>query len=273
MARRWTKEEEKFYRSQLNRLYIVENKSIGQIGKELGIAYQTVFDRLRRLDIKTAPKQKLKYRNQRSDIRLPRQSARLAEFLGIMLGDGHISHFQTIVTLGTKEFEYVQYVQALMQELFKVKATISIKRSGYRDVYVGSTLITKWLREQGLVSNKVAAQVGVPEWIMGEEKYMRAFVRGFFDTDGSVYNLCFGIQVSLTNKSAPLLLALQDMLRKLGYQVSEVSAYRVYITKRKDVERFFREIAPANLKHRRRFDRFLRRYLSGQRGRAVNALT
>lgn len=263
MARRWTKEEERFYRNQLQQLYIAENKSIGEIAIQLSIAQATVFDRLRRLDIKTIPEKKSKHRNKRNDIRLPRQSARFAEFLGIMLGDGHISHFQTVVTLGTKELAYVQYVQALMQYLFKVKATVSVKKSGYRDVYIGSTLITKWLKEQGLVQNKVAAQVGVPEWIMSDKKYMKAFARGFFDTDGSVYNLRFGIQISFTNRSAPLLAALQDMLRKLGYKVSETSAYRVYITKRKDVRRFFRDVSPANEKHRRRFDKFTRRYPSG----------
>lgn len=263
MARRWTKDEEDTYRKELLSLYVTQNKSIGDIGKELNIPYQTVFDRMRRLGIETTPEKKLKYQNRRDDVRLPKQSVRLAEFLGIMLGDGHISHFQAIVTLGTKELEYVQYVQALMEELFKVKATISVKKSGYRDVYIGSTLITKWLKDQGLVQNKVAAQVGVPAWIMTDTKYMRAFARGFFDTDGSVYNLRFGVQISLTNKSAPLLLALQDMLRKLGYTVSEASAYRVYITKREDVKRFFRDVAPANLKHRRRFDKFARRYPSG----------
>ncbi len=263
MARRWTKEEEMAFRQELQSLYVTQNKSIAEVGSELGIAYQTVFDRLKRLGIKTIPEQKTKYSNRRNDVCLPKKSVELAEFLGIMLGDGHISHFQTIVTLGTKELAYVQYVQALMQSLFKVSATISIKKSGYRDVYIGSTLITKWLRDQGLVSNKVATQVGVPKWIMSNKKYMRAFARGFFDTDGSVYALRFGIQISLTNKSAPLLLALQDMLRKLGYQVSEASAYRVYITKREDVKRFFKEVAPANEKHRHRFDNFARRYPSG----------
>ena len=263
MARRWTKLEEKFYRNQLKQLYIVENKTIGQIAVRLNIAEASVFDRLQRLNIKTIPEKKLKYRNQRNDVLLPKRSAKLAEFLGIMLGDGHVSHFQTIVTLGTKELAYVRYVQTLMRHLFKVKATISTKNSGYRDVYIGSTLITKWLKEQGLVSNKVAAQVGVPEWIMSDIAYMRAFARGFFDTDGSVYNLRFGVQISITNHSAPLLLALQDMLRKLGYKVSEASAYRIYITKRADVERFFKDVAPANLKHRRRFDKFTRRYPSG----------
>lgn len=264
MARRWTKKEERFYKNQLQKLYVVENKTIGQIAVRLNIAEASVFDRLQRLNIKTIPEKKLKYRNQRNDVLLPKRSAKLAEFLGIMLGDGHVAHFQTFVTLGTKELHYVRYVQALMQSLFEVKATISLKKSGHREVYIGSTLITKWLKKQGLVSNKVRAQVGVPKWIMTKKNYMRSFARGFFDTDGSVYNLRYGIQISITNKSAPLLIALQDMLRKLGYRVSETSAYRIYITKQEDVERFFKDIAPANAKHRRRFNKFKRRWQSGK---------
>lgn len=264
MAKRWTKQEERFYKKQLQQLYILENKTISEIAIRLKISGASVFNRLRRLNIKTIPEKKIKYRNRRNDIKLPKRSVQLAEFLGIMLGDGHVAHYQTFVTLGTKELAYVRYVQTLMQNLFKVRATISLKKSGHREIYIGSTLITKWLKKHGLVSNKVKAQVGVPEWILSKKKYMRSFVRGFFDTDGSVYNLRFGIQISITNRSAPLLTALQYMLRKLGYKVSETSAYRIYITKRTDVERFFKDVAPANLKHRRRFDIFKRRWQSSK---------
>ncbi len=259
MARRWTTEEEKQYHGQLYRLYVIENKSIKEIAPLLGIGESSVFDRMKRLNIVSNPERKARYLNKRDDIVLPKQSVALAEFLGIMLGDGHVAHYQTFVTLGTKEYPYVQYVQKLMSTLFGVRAKIAKKKSGYHDVYIGSIAITTWLKAQGLVSNKVAAQVGVPDWIMTDAEYMCAFVRGFFDTDGSIYRLRFGVQISITNKSAPLLTALQDMLRRLGYRVSEASAYRIYITKRSEVERFFTDIAPANTKHRRRFKKFLRR--------------
>ena len=123
-------------------------------------------------------------------------------------------------------------------------------------MYIGSTKITKWLKAEGLVSNKVLAQVDAPKWLLSKPAYARAFVRGFFDTDGSVYKLKFGRQISFTNHSAPLLLTLQGILKKLGYCVSEISSYRCYITKRADVERFFREIAPANPKHSSRYEKF-----------------
>ena len=96
---------------------------------------------------------------------------------------------------------------------------------------------------------------------------MKAFVRGFFDTDGSIYKLRFGLQISITNHSLPLLIALQSMLRTLGYSVSEVSVGRIYITRRNQVARFFSEIAPMNSKHTQRFEKFMRRYSSGNEDR------
>lgn len=256
MARRWTKEEEREYGKELVNLYVVQNKPIREIAPLLGLKESSVFDRIQRLGIRTNKQLKAKYLNKRSDVMIPKRSAKLAEFFGAMFGDGHISRYQTMVTLGTKELEYVKYVQSMMQNLFGVPATICVKKSGYRDIYIGSTQITSWLLNQGLVHNKVVAQVDVPQWIYTRRIYMRSFIRGFFDTDGSVYRLRFGTQISLTNKSMPLLKSLREMLITLGYKASEISSYRVYLTRKADLNRFFREIRPANSKHLRRFEEF-----------------
>lgn len=253
MARRWTLEEEETYRRELVRLYITENRTIRQVGEILGIAESSVFQRLKRLGISTVPYAKKGYLNCKQ-VQLPEQrTSDLAEFFGIMLGDGHISHFQAMVTLGTKELAYVEYVARLIEMLFGGPATVSIRKDGYRDVYVGSVRLTSWLRDQGLVSNKVASQVDAPPWIFSKSEYMNSFLRGFFDTDGSVYRLRFGIQISLTNRSRPLLHSLQGMLSRLGYKPSAVSACRVYLTRKDDVSRFFNEVRPANHKHLQRY--------------------
>lgn len=255
MARRWTLEEETLYRDELRALYVDDNKTIHQIGRILGIGESTVFKRMQRLGIESTPDSKSNYLNGFKAITIPvERSAILAEFLGIMLGDGHVSHFQTIVTLGTKELPYVEYVRNLMNNLFDAEAAVCVKLNGYRDVYIGSVQLTAWLREQGLVANKVASQVGAPEWIFEKPNYMNAFLRGFFDTDGSIYRLKFGKQISLTNHSIPLLNSLRSMLIALEYKPSKLSAYRVYLTRKSDVDRFFVEVQPANTKHLRRFE-------------------
>lgn len=259
MARRWSTGEEERYRKELYKLYIVQNKTIGEIAGILNLrSYRTVYDRIQRLRIPTCRDKKEHCNNKRDDILLPARSCELSELFGILLGDGSITHFQIWVTLGTKEMAYAKYVLLLMQKVFGGKPKMFIRKSGHKNVYLGSTLATNWLFKEGLVRNKVLAQVDVPKWIFKRDDHMSSFLRGFFDTDGSIYRLRYGVQISLTNYSLPLLRSLQKILRTLRYNPSTVSAHKVYLTRVSDIKRFFSEIKPANPKHQRRFRKFLR---------------
>jgi len=254
MAKRWTKNEENKYRTELVYYYVTQNKSLGEISKILKIPESTIFKRINRLGIKTQPHLKTNYLKKRNDVNIPLvYSEDLAEFFGIMIGDGHISHFQIVVSLGNKEEKYTKHVSLLIKKIFKVQAKISIRDTGYRDVYLGSVDITSWLFKKGLVSNKVKSQVNVPSWIFTQDNYMRGFLRGFFDTDGSIYKLKYGIQMSFCNRSLPLLKSLQLMLKRLRYNPSGISLYNLYLTQRKDIKRFFEEIKPSNHKHISRY--------------------
>ena len=199
---------------------------------------------------------KKNYLKKRNDVKIPnKRSEDLAEFFGIMLGDGHVSHFQVVVSLGNKEEIYAEHVSMLIKKIFKTNAKISLRSTGYRDVYLGSVDITSWLLKQGLVSNKVKSQVDVPSWVFSKNNFIKGFLRGFFDTDGSVYKLRYGVQISFCNRSLPILKSLQLMLKKLRYNPSSVSLYNLYLTRRGDIERFFKEIKPSNHKH---IDRYLK---------------
>jgi DNA-binding transcriptional regulator WhiA len=260
MPLRWTNKQEIFLKKQLEELYVKRNLTIAQIGQRLNIADQTVFQRLQRLGIPTNPKAKPSaIGKQRTDIRIPKsKNADLAEFIGIMLGDGKLSYFQVAVTLGSKEESYAQYVVELIWKIFNVRPKIAIRKNGFRDVYLGSVELTKWLREQGLVYNKVLFQVDVPRWIFKKPEFMKRFLRGFFDTDGSIYKLRWGCQISFCNRAMPLLKSARNMLLYLGYSASRISGSNLYITKRVDVSRFWREIKPQNPKHQLRFAGFLK---------------
>ncbi|HEU0085440.1 MAG TPA: LAGLIDADG family homing endonuclease [Candidatus Paceibacterota bacterium] len=254
MPRRWTTTEENKYRLELFSLYIEQNKSLREVALALNITEASVFSRLKRLGIKTCPTLKDNYLRKRKDLTIPTEySADLAEFFGVMLGDGHLSHFQATVTLGNKEKNYAEHVSVLFQKVFGVAGTICVRKSLYRDVYLGSVEVTSWLFKEGLVSNKVKSQVNAPSWIFRESILMENFLRGFFDTDGSVYKLKFGIQISFCNRSLPLLESLHLMLKKLKYHPSNISGFNFYLTRRKEVKRFFEEVRPANSKHVRRY--------------------
>lgn len=258
MASAWTEKEKMIYKKELNDLYVVKNLTINEVGKILKIAPQTVYDRLKRLDIKICSERKANYQNRRTDIFIPKKRTKeLAEFFGIMLGDGHISKNQVVVTLGSKEDLYVEYVHKLMFSIFKTKVMTTIRKAGYKDVYIGSVDLSGWLIKEGLVFNKVKSQVQVPKWVLQKDEFMISFLRGFFDTDGSVYRLRYGIQVSYTNRSLPLLKATRYMLKKLGYSPSEESVYKVYLTKKSDLEKFFREIKPAHKLRVGRYEKYV----------------
>lgn len=257
MPQRWSHKLELAKYKELYKLYIVKNKSIGEIAPLLSIAESTVYDRLLRLNIQPCRSKKPGFNHARKDISIPSTySEILAEFLGIMLGDGCLNRTQVTVTLGTKELEYVKYVAKLITKLFKAKAKICRLSNKYYVVYLGSVKALRWLISQGLVHNKVKSQVGIPEWIFTKNKYSKCFLKGFFDTDGSVYKLKFGVQLAFINRSHPLLEGIRKCLLLTGYHPSKISLYRVYITRKSEVKRFFREIGPANPKHTKRFLKF-----------------
>lgn len=257
MARIWTDNEEKAKRLELEKLYVNKNMSIGEIARKLKLGKSTVYDRLIRLKIKTMRSNKAKFNNKRTDIVLPSfHSNKLSELIGIMLGDGHLTKTQLTVTLGNKENKYVNHVAELISKVFNVKPKIIKTKKGYFVVYFGSTVVVHWLLSMGLTFNKVKNQVNVPPWIFSNHNYVKGFLRGFFDTDGSVYKLRYGIQISLTNRSIPLLKSSHRAFCILGFNPSKVSKFRVYLTRRKEITRFFKVIKPANHKHQIRFKLF-----------------
>src|ERR1051326_2953723 len=131
MARRWSKQEEKIYRRELRYLYVVKNFSINQISEIINISESAVYDRLQRLSIRTQREQKLKYNNQNTVVSIPSvYSPDLAEFVGILLGDGHLNLTQVTVTLGNKELNYVEYVAGLMEKLFHQRPKIAKTKRG-----------------------------------------------------------------------------------------------------------------------------------------------
>ncbi len=256
MPSRWTIKEEKNKKKELVTLYVKENKTIFETGKILGIKYQTVYDRLKRLGIPTCPERKPKFRNFRTDIKIPNKySGKLAEFVGILLGDGHISNTQIVIYINSLETPYIKYIEKLFKKLFGAASHKShalskrVREYHVTDIRLGSTELVRYFLKMGLVRNKTKSQIDIPAWINIKQKYQLAFLRGFFDTDGSVYKLKFGTQICYKNASIPLLKSTQKILTDFDYHPSQISYRSLYLTRKKDLRRFFKEVGPANQKH------------------------
>jgi intein/homing endonuclease len=260
MPKRWTIEEENQKRKELIELYIHQNKTIGEISKILRIAQQTVFDRMKRLGIPIIPENKPHYLNKKRDeLSFPSFSDKLAEFVGIMLGDGNISSGQIRISLNSvTDRKYSFYIQRLLKSLFKVSTGVYQRKNQQElDLFISSVDLIDYLREKGLfITNKVKYQVDVPSWIFNKDSYKKSFLRGFFDTDGSIYLLRYGVQMAFNNRSYPLLSSTKEILLNLGYHPSAISSNKVYLTRKPDLRRYANEIGFGNSNHSERAKKF-----------------
>lgn len=262
MPQKWTVEEETIKKAELTTFYIDQNKTISETGRILGIAPQTVYDRLIKLGIKPCPYLKPRYLAKRINITLPTYSTKLAEFVGIMLGDGHISHCpaQFYISISELDKGYPLHVANLLSDLFHTHVTFTCrqkKQTKLVNIMISSVDLVKHLVTLGLKSsNKVKAQVNVPGWIRKNKHYHKPFIRGLFDTDGSIYNLKFGVQIAFCNCSQPLLKTTRQMLIEQKYHPSKISGHKFYLTKQNDLRKYIKEIGFGNPKHQTRAQLF-----------------
>lgn len=158
----------------------------------------------------------------------PEESEDLAEFIGIMLGDGGLTHFQCTVYLNSEtDQEFAYYTRNLVNKLFGIMPRIYIhKKHKVWRVSISSVNLVKYLTAKGLsLGDKVRIQVGVPSWVQANPKYIKACIRGLIDTDGSFIVHRYKIKgkeysyprLSFSNRSEPLLNFIYKELRRLGF--------------------------------------------------------
>lgn len=130
-------------------------------------------------------------KSHRKTIRVPKSSKGLAEFFGIMLGDGGINNaWQANITMNSvADANYALYVEKLIQDLFDVSPAVRKRKT--RNALVisaASTTLVNFLIEKGLPrGNKLKNGIQIPEWILQKPSYRIACVRGLMDTDGCLF--------------------------------------------------------------------------------------
>ena len=206
----------------------------------------------------------------RKTIKKPKRSKELAEFVGILLGDGGISERQVIVSLNNAtDKEYTLYVHSLIHKLFGVKASINPRKGVLvSNITVSRTDLVDYCISIGLVKgNKIKQKIDIPDWIKKKPLFSKYCIRGLIDTDGSIFNECHRIKgqlycyprLSLVSYSQPLRESVCGLLRNLGFNAKLRTSRAVSIENAADIERYFRIIRTSNLKHRVRFEKFRKR--------------
>ena len=202
----------------------------------------------------------------RKSIVYPLRSKELAEFIGIMLGDGGLpGTHQITITLNRKtDREYFNFIVALLKKLFSVDCSVRYRKKGLGiDIVVSSTSLVDFLVESGLTTgSKVRNQASVPDWIDAEQDYRISCLRGLMDTDGGLYRhqyLVAGkkyeyLKLCFTNYSRPLLKFVHRTLEILGVKAS-LKSNHVSVYSKESVKRYFEIVGSSNPKHLDKFRR------------------
>ncbi len=184
-------------------------------------------------------------------------NAKLAEVVGILLGDGsfYISGYnnELDVALNTRDINYKNYVKNLLK---------TVSQTYVREKYVKNincvhirisrkAPVDRLLKISfGKQGNKIKNKVTIPKWIWKKDKFITSCIRGLIDTDGSIYRLKPHwpnlFQISFKSNDKKLLIDTRKAFLRLGFHPSKVFGNRIVITRQKEVKEYFDKIGTNN---------------------------
>jgi len=198
----------------------------------------------------------------RLPIKKPTSSIKLAEYFGIVLGDGGISRRQVSITLNREtDKEYVKFVKKMIENLFGVAPGLYSELESKADtIVVSRTELVDYLtqKKMGLrIGNKIKQKIDIPNWIKQKRAYRIACVRGLIDTDGSVYKHTYIVKnktycykkLSFCSMSPPLLLTVFETLKNIGLKPRIYKGKEIKIEDTQKVRDYFRIVGSHNKKH------------------------
>lgn len=204
-------------------------------------------------------------------INIPERNEDLAEFVGIMLGDGGIAPYHISITLNSNdEVGYSLFIKKLIKKLFDVEAKIyKRKNKAAIEILVHRKKIVAVCEEIGLkIGHKIRQKVIIPDWILSDDRLTTACLRGLFDTDGSIYIHSYYsknkkyeyTKVGFSGASIELIDCVRSALIKKGFYARIGPLHNfVYIESQKDVKKFLLEIGTSNPKNFDKLDKFWKR--------------
>ena len=196
--------------------------------------------------------------------RKPKRSVKLAEFIGLMMGDGGMTKRQISITLHhVDDFAYSRFVISLIEELFSLTPTVRhVAKNSVNIIVVSRSRLVTFLNNLGLpIGNKIRQNFDVPEWIRRNESYMIACIRGLVDTDGSVFTHKYRVngkqylykKLSFCSASLPLRRTVKTFLQNHGFHVRASRGIDLRIESKSGMARYMQLIGSHNEKHLKRY--------------------
>lgn len=159
-----------------------------------------------------------------------------SEIIGIMLGDGNIMHNKRSIRLRVRELDFCLNFKKLIEKTYRINTTLDNKY--YHNCYANSTLLTQ------RIINLTNDNKEIPEFILeGNNKIKARFLRGFFDSEGSVDLIKNRRQIVLTQNNERLLLQIKSLLFDLEiqskYVKKKIGSDKLIISLLENLEKYY----------------------------------
>ena len=186
-------------------------------------------------------------------IKIFKKSPGLAEFFGIMLGDGNIWKNQLTISFDKRNEFYINYVRDLSKKLFGIDLRLKlIKDTNQAHLYCYNKFLIQRLLTLGLMrGHKIKNQVGVSAWIKENKNFSKSCVRGLIDTDGCIYKCKKEkqIYIKFTNFNKQLLKNFKEITDNLGYSFAKANKNNWCLYRKDQVAKFIKDIKPLKARH------------------------
>ena len=213
-------------------------------------------------------------------INIPKKDEKLAEFLGVCFGDGCIcidrkTHTYSLFITGhliDDELYIKNYLYQNIKLLFYIEPKIVNQKGNTLLLYVRSKELVEFL-------NRIGMQVGkknnlkIPNWIKYDANFMKAFLRGFTDTDGSLTfkkryrKIHYYPTISISSINKNLIETARIFLNKNGFKSSKIVKtfdkidgysktyphYRLFLYGEDNLEKWISLIGFTNMKHKSKY--------------------
>jgi hypothetical protein len=182
---------------------------------------------------------------------------RLAEFTGILLGDGHLgpANYEISVTGDrlTDSWYVTKYVSPLIESLFGIKPSIYEQKrpAAIRCRFYSHQVFQFLVKMIGLQAGRKRynKNVMIPLVFFNNSKLLKACLRGLFDTDGEFYrHHVHSATVEVCNYNVSLLNSVQNAFESFGFRVSR-NQRGVELYRQDRIHQFFEEVGSHNPKH------------------------
>lgn len=210
---------------------------------------------IKKTKIKIPFKKILKTVYLKKEIKIPQLNEELSEILGALNGDGYLGKkpYEICITGSKLENEYFSYLKRILEKSFNLNFKISYQENRIRIRSYSKELILFLNKQYNLPIGRKTGNLMIPFRLKKNKNFLRAYLRGLFDTDGSIY---------IRRKKEPVLEIIsvdknyleeiKKALEYLGFKVG-TSGKNLYIYNKTEIVKFFNEIKPNNRKHLKKY--------------------